>query len=64
MRLIKLSANKDSFKTIKFNPTGLTIIVGAKSKGGETYNGVGKSLVIELLHFCLGSSKNPEFELK
>ena len=64
MWLIKLSANKDSFKTIEFNPTGLTIIVGAKSKGGETYNGVGKSLVIELLHFCLGSSNNPEFELK
>jgi uncharacterized protein YydD (DUF2326 family) len=64
MRLIRLSANKDSFKTIEFNPTGLTIIVGAKSKGGETYNGVGKSLVIELLHFCLGASNNPEFELK
>ncbi|PIY25333.1 MAG: hypothetical protein COZ11_05600 [Deltaproteobacteria bacterium CG_4_10_14_3_um_filter_51_14] len=64
MRLIRLSANQKSFKTVEFNPTGLTLIVGAKSKGGETYNGVGKSLIIELLHFCLGSTKNPEFETK
>ena len=64
MRLIRLSANKESFKTVEFNPTGLTLIVGAKSKGGETYNGVGKSLIVELLHFCLGSKKNPEFEVK
>lgn len=64
MRLIQLSANKESFKTVKFNRTGLTLIVGAKSKGGETYNGVGKSLIIELLHFCLGSNRYPEFEAK
>jgi len=64
MRLIRLSADKESFKTVVFNRTGLTIIVGARSAGGETYNGVGKSLIIELLHFCLGSSKNSEFESK
>ncbi len=64
MRLIRLSADKPSFKSLVFNRSGLTLIVGAKSKGGETYNGVGKSLIIEILHFCLGSSKNPEFELK
>lgn len=64
MRLIRLSANHDTFKTIKFNDTGLTIIVGTKSKEGETYNGVGKSLIIELLHFCLGSQKNEEFKEK
>lgn len=64
MRLIRLSANQDTFKTINFNRTGLTLIVGAKSKDGGTYNGVGKSLIVELLHFCLGSRKNPEFEQK
>lgn len=64
MRLIRLSADKPTFKTVEFNRSGLTIIVGAKSKGGGTYNGVGKSLIIEILHFCLGSSKNAEFELK
>lgn len=64
MRLIRLSANHDSFKTVTFNETGLTLIVGSKTKGGETYNGVGKSLIIELIHFCLGSSQNSEFKEK
>lgn len=64
MQLIRLTANRESFKTIEFNPVGLTLITGAQSKQGSTYNGVGKSLIIELLHFCLGSSPNEEFELK
>lgn len=62
--MIRLSANRETFKAVTFNRTGLTLVVGAKSKGGETYNGVGKSLIIELLHYCLGSNKYPEFELK
>lgn len=64
MRLIQLSANHASFKTIKFKPTGVTLIVGTKSKTGSTYNGVGKSLIVELLHFCLGANKKDEFEAK
>lgn len=64
MRLIKLYANHQSFREVKFNPTGLTLIVGSKSTKGSTYNGVGKSLIVELLHFCLGSNKNDEFEKK
>lgn len=64
MRLTKLYANHQSFREVKFNPTGLTLIVGSKSTKGSTYNGVGKSLIVELLHFCLGSNKNDEFEKK
>jgi len=64
MQLIKLYANHKTFNTINFNPVGLTLIVGSKSQKGSTYNGVGKSLVVELLHFCLGASKNDEFEKK
>lgn len=64
MQLIRLSANHESFRTVNFNPSGLTLIVGAHSKLGQTYNGVGKSLIVELLHFCLGASRNEEFERK
>lgn len=64
MRLVKLYANRETFNTVHFNDTGLTLIIGAKTNQGSTYNGVGKSLIIELLHFCLGSKKNSEFEKK
>ncbi|MCF6268647.1 MAG: DUF2326 domain-containing protein [Melioribacteraceae bacterium] len=70
MRLIELSANKKSFKTVQFkNHIGLNIIVAKiknpeQSKKGDTTNGVGKSLSISLIHFCLGSSSNKEFEEK
>ncbi len=63
MRLIKLSSNKSSFRTIDFNPNGLTFITAVQKNPGESdtgksYNGVGKSLLITLIHFCLGASKN------
>ena len=70
MRLIKLSANNPGFKTIEFNRTGLSLIVGRRHNNDytknkkETYNSVGKSLSIALVNFCLGSQKNPEFETK
>jgi len=67
MRLIELSSTRASFKTVRFNRTGLTLIVGKHSKQQAknlhaTYNGVGKSLLVALLHFCLGASKNKQFE--
>lgn len=69
MRLVSLSANMASFKTVEFNSDGLTLIVGVKTnptetktgKADKTYNGVGKSLLIEIINFCLGSSKNDPF---
>ena len=70
MQLIKLSANKESFKTVRFkNKVGLNFIVAdlnnpEQSKKGDTANGVGKSLLISLIHFCLGSSSNKEFKNK
>jgi uncharacterized protein YydD (DUF2326 family) len=68
MQLIKLSANKSSFKTVHFkNETGLNFIVATQknpegSEKGETFNGVGKSLIVALTHFCLGSSKKDSFK--
>ncbi len=70
MRLIKLSANKPDFKTLEFNRSGISIILGKRHNDDysqnkkSTYNSVGKSLIITLIHFCLGSQKNPEFEQK
>ena len=76
MYLIELSANKPSFKTIKFKD-GLNFIIGGISNEQKnkksTYNGVGKSLMIRIIHFCLGcnpiksfgkSLKDWEFTLK
>ncbi|MGB4351724.1 MAG: hypothetical protein WBJ01_04910 [Tissierellaceae bacterium] len=63
MQLIKVYSNMDSFREVKFNKTGLSFIV-AKQKNpevtekGQTYNGVGKSLLVRIIHFCLGASKD------
>lgn len=62
MQLVKVYSNMDSFKTVQFNQSGLNFIV-AKQKNpenrenGKTYNGVGKSLLINIIHFCMGSQK-------
>ena len=65
MYLIELSANKPSFKTIKFKE-GLNFIIGGMSSEQKnkksTYNGVGKSLMIKIIHFCLGCNKIKSFE--
>jgi len=66
MRLLKLAANQATFRTVEFNRTGLSLIVAeqrsARSSSTKNYNGVGKSLMLELLHFCLGSNHNKAFQ--
>jgi uncharacterized protein YydD (DUF2326 family) len=66
MRLIELRANNESFHTITFNERGVSIIraikVSEDKKG--TYNSTGKSLLIYLIHFCLGASENNELKEK
>lgn len=64
MRLIELRANKKSFHTVTFNPNGITVIAAIKETKDQrkTYNSVGKSLTIALIHFCLGSNPNKEFD--
>lgn len=63
MQLISLTANKESFRPVHFkNEIGLNFIVAIQknpesSDKGKTTNGVGKSLIVALIHFCLGSSK-------
>lgn len=64
MQLLRLRANKDTFRTVEFNPTGLSIIRAIQVTKGKrnTFNSVGKSLMISLIHFCLGSNPKKEFE--
>ncbi|MFW6046604.1 MAG: DUF2326 domain-containing protein [Candidatus Woesearchaeota archaeon] len=66
MRLIELRANKESFHTITFNERGVSIIratqVSEDTK--NTYNSIGKSLLVYLIHFCLGASTNEELKNK
>jgi|SRR5665648_58918 len=60
MQLKKVYSNQKSFRTVDFNITGANFIV-AKQKNlesnekGKTYNGVGKSLLVRIIHFCLGA---------
>ncbi len=65
MYLIELSANKPSFQTVEFKD-GLNFIVGGMSNEQKnkksTYNGVGKSLMIKIIHFCLGCNPIKAFE--
>ena len=65
MKLLSLRANKSSFHPIIFKD-GINIIVGKQvvplnENDGNTYNGVGKSLTLHLIHFCLGANKISSF---
>ncbi|NLP13172.1 MAG: DUF2326 domain-containing protein [Clostridium sp.] len=62
MRLIRVYSNMESFKEVKFNKAGLSFIAAKQknpeiTKKGQTYNGVGKSLLVRIIHFCLGANK-------
>ena len=65
MKLISLKANQTTFHPLIFRD-GINIIVGKQvaphnENDGNTYNGVGKSLILHLIHFCLGSNKIDSF---
>ncbi|MCB0517543.1 MAG: DUF2326 domain-containing protein [Lewinellaceae bacterium] len=66
MRLIKLSANQETFNPIRFNRTGLSLILATQKveDAQKTYNSTGKSLSIVLTHFCLGSNPIKPLEKK
>ncbi len=61
MYLISLNASEKSFKPIVFNATGASFILAKQDNpeqndNSKTYNGVGKSLLIALINYCLGAS--------
>lgn len=63
MKLIKLSANMPTFHTIEFKQQGITLISARRRTVSKdrTYNSVGKSLAIYLIHFCLGANATKDF---
>ena len=52
-----VSANQKSFKTVHFEP-GFNVVLADRTKDStkkDTRNGLGKSTLIEIIHFCLGA---------
>src|SRR4030042_1634573 len=56
----KVFANKPSFKAVEFQP-GFNVIWADRTKEStkkDSRNGLGKTTLIEIIHFCLGA-KHP-----
>lgn len=54
-----LTANQPSFKSVTFS-AGLNVILADRTKEAsdkDSRNGLGKSLLIDLIHFCLGAEQ-------
>ena len=54
-----ITADSGSFRTVRFEP-GLNIVVADRHRAAtkkDTRNGVGKSLLIDIVHYCLGSNR-------
>jgi len=57
--IYSVKADKPSFKTIRFTP-GFNVILAERTKEAtikDSTNGLGKSTLIEIIHFCLGADK-------
>jgi uncharacterized protein YydD (DUF2326 family) len=53
----KVSANQSSFRTVEFNP-GFNIVIAERTKEStrkDSRNGLGKTTLVEIIDFCLGS---------
>ena len=60
--IYKISSDLPSFKTLEFRD-GLNILLAEKSQGAsdrQSRNGAGKTCVVDLIHFLLGSSAGPK----
>lgn len=58
--IIGVTANKPGFKSVEFK-AGLNVILADKTEGStvkDSRNGVGKTTLLEIIHFCMGGSDN------
>lgn len=56
--LLKVSANRPNFRTVRFRQ-GLNIVLGERSTDAtaqDSTNALGKSMLIEIIDFCLGAN--------
>lgn len=56
--IISVTCDQKSFKNVYFKP-GLNVVLADRTKEAtkkDTRNGLGKSTLIEIIHFCLGGS--------
>ena len=57
----ELYANKSSFKKIQFNK-GINIILAEGNENSEnSRNGLGKTTLVHIIHFCLGGTPNKKY---
>lgn len=63
MKLLKLRSDNELFKTINFE-SGLSIVAGLQKSEdkNKSYNGVGKSSTLNLIHWMLGAKLNNKTE--
>lgn len=58
MRINKLTANKDSFKEVVFD-SQFNVVIADRHKSStekDSRNGLGKTLLVEIVDYCLGSN--------
>jgi len=64
--IYSVKSDKSSFKKIDFQP-GFNIILAERTKEStkkDSRNGLGKSTLIEIIHFCLGANKGDTLSKK
>lgn len=64
--IVKVDANHNSFKAVGFTP-GLNVVVAERTEEStdkDTRNGLGKTTLLNIIHFCLGSKADKEKGLR
>lgn len=64
--IYRVFANNLSFREVWFRP-GFNIVLAERTEAstpGDSRNGVGKSTLIEIIHFCFGATANPDKGLR
>ncbi len=64
--IISVSSDKPTFRTVYFKP-GFNVILAERTKEStkkDSRNGLGKSTLIEIIHFCLGGNKGETLSKK